>query len=146
MHGAKTEVSDGLMPDSRKKLSSAGGTNAPEGPTLHVFMLSGLLNKGCELATAQELARSQFSISALGLVGLALIGRFKWCPPVKLYARLKAKSCPRSRSTERPPCWAYPYWKLAALGNPNGCEMSGTPAARYAWLLKSEGALGAGLN
>src|SRR5947209_16305082 len=84
MHGANTVVSEGFTPDLRKKLNSAGGTNAPEGPTLQVLMESGLENVGWALAMAQALARSQFSINALELVGLALMGRFRWCPPVKL--------------------------------------------------------------
>src|SRR5215472_9883680 len=83
-HGANTALSDGLIPEGRKKLSSAGGTNAPAGPTLQVAIVSGLVKRGCALAKAQELARSQFSIRALGFAGFTLIGRLRWCPPVKL--------------------------------------------------------------
>src|SRR5215472_1246709 len=64
MQGAKTEVSDGLIPEGRKKLNNAGGTNAPAGPTLQVAMVSGLVNNGCALATAHAFARSQFSTIA----------------------------------------------------------------------------------
>src|SRR5262249_50066724 len=47
---------------------------------------------------------------------------------------------------ERPACSAYPYWKFLPVGKPNGCEINGTPAARYCWFTKTEGALGAGLK
>src|SRR6185437_13165943 len=78
-HGAKTPVSDGLIPDGRKKLSNAAGANTPAGPLPQVATFSGLeLGATAPAATA----RSQFSISAFELVGLALIGRFRWCPPV----------------------------------------------------------------
>src|SRR6476659_7412099 len=83
-HGANAAVSDGLIPDGRKKLSSAGGTNAPAGPTPQVAIVSGLVKSGWELATANALARSQFSTMALALAGFTLIGRLMWCPPVKL--------------------------------------------------------------
>jgi hypothetical protein len=49
MHGANTFVSEGLIPEGRKKLSSAGGTNAPAGPTLQVAIVNGLVNSGCAL-------------------------------------------------------------------------------------------------
>src|ERR1051326_290498 len=88
--GANTVASDGLIPEGRKKLNSAGGTNAPAGPTLQVAIVNGLVNSGCALATAQAFARSQFSISALGLAGFTLMGRLMWCPPVKLYVALIA--------------------------------------------------------
>src|SRR4029077_12375099 len=81
-HGANAAVSDGLIPDGRKKLSSAGGTNAPAGPTPQVAIVNGLLNSGCALATAQAFARSHFSPRAFGLAGFTLIGRLMWCPPV----------------------------------------------------------------
>src|SRR5580765_7086180 len=90
MQGANAAASDGLIPDGRKKLNSAGGTNAPAGPMLQVAMVSGLLNVGCALAMAQALARSQFSTMAFGLAGFTLIGRLMWCPPVKLYVALIA--------------------------------------------------------
>src|SRR5580765_962367 len=76
-HGANTAESDGFVPEGRKKLSKAGGTIAPAGPTLQVAMVSGLVNSGCALATAQALARSQFSTIALGFAGFTLIGRFR---------------------------------------------------------------------
>src|ERR1700756_3544758 len=75
MQGAKAVVSDGLNPEGRKKLSSAGGTNAPAGPTLQVAIVKGLVNSGWALATAQAFARSQFSISAFGFAGFTLMGR-----------------------------------------------------------------------
>src|ERR1051326_3466457 len=75
MHGANTALSEGLTPDGRKKLSSAGGTNAPAGPTLQVAMVNGLVNRGCAFATAQAFARSQFSTIAFGFAGFTLIGR-----------------------------------------------------------------------
>src|ERR1700704_2713063 len=77
MHGANAVVRDGLIPDGRKKLSSAGGTNAPAGPIPHVLIESGFENSGCELATAKALARSQFSTSALGFAGFTLMGRLR---------------------------------------------------------------------
>src|SRR5690349_12772997 len=77
MHGANAAVSDGLVPEGRKKLSSAGGTNAPAGPMLQVAMVNGLVKSGCELATAQAFARSQFSTIALGFAGFTLMGRFR---------------------------------------------------------------------
>src|SRR5689334_23222457 len=76
-HGVKTPVSDGLVPEGRKKLSSAGGTNAPAGPMLQVAMVNGLVKSGCALATAQAFARSQFSTIALGFAGFTLMGRFR---------------------------------------------------------------------
>src|SRR6478672_2548391 len=79
MHGAKAVVSDGLIPEGRKKLISAAGTNAPAGPTPHVATESGV-EKLCPAA----FARSQFSIRALGFAGFTLMGRLMWCPPVKL--------------------------------------------------------------
>src|SRR5437899_2215307 len=76
-HGAKTALSDGFVPEGRKKLSKAGGTNAPAGPTLQVAIVNGLVNSGWALATAQEFARSQFSIKAFGFAGFTLIGRLR---------------------------------------------------------------------
>src|SRR3954451_21091650 len=75
--GANTGARDGLTPEGRKKLRSAGGTKAPAGPTLQVAIVSGLVNSGCAFATAQALARSQFSTIALGLAGFTLMGRFR---------------------------------------------------------------------
>src|SRR6476620_740760 len=83
-HGANTADSDGFVPEGRKKLNNAGGTNAPAGPTLQVAIVNGLVNSGWALARAQALARSQFSTIALALAGFTLIGRLRWCPPVKL--------------------------------------------------------------
>ena len=56
----------------------------------------GSLYAFCQLATSKS-----------PRIVLALIGRFRWRPPLKLYATLRAKPPPRSRSMLRFACCAY---------------------------------------
>src|ERR1700730_1422723 len=93
----------GFKPEERKKFSRAGGTYGPPGPTPQLLTNSGL-SLGC--AAPAAIAACQFFTSRSPRVVLALMGRFKCRPPLKLYARLNVVLCPRSCSTVRFACCA----------------------------------------
>src|SRR5437764_384999 len=100
----------GFNPDGRKKFVSAAGTyGCPLGLAPHgantvgsaVPTNSGLLGKlglpGIMFcASAAAIAACQFLTSKSPRTVFALIGRLRWWPPLKLYATLSAKSCPRA--------------------------------------------------
>src|SRR5260221_12295486 len=75
----------GFNPDGRKKFINAVGTYGPAGPTPQLFTNSGL-SVGSAAPAAS--AACQFFTSRSPRVVLALIGRFRCRPPLKLYARL----------------------------------------------------------
>src|SRR5580693_3514822 len=93
----------GFKPEGRKKFTSDAGTNGPPGPTPQPFCDSGL---SVGSAAPAAIAACQFFSSRSPRVVLALMGRFIWRPPLKLYATLKDMLCPRSCSKVRFACCA----------------------------------------
>src|SRR5258708_8757916 len=78
-------ANEGLIPDGRKKLTSAEGTkNGSFAPGIgfapQLAMARGLVEGEAPAATAA----CQFAASRSPRAALALIGRFRWCPPLKM--------------------------------------------------------------
>src|SRR4051812_47192268 len=78
-HGANTAFNEGLNPDGRKKLSSGAGMKAPAGPAPQVDTCNGSAVGGTAPAAT---AFSQFDTRSCEFTGFALIGRFRWRPPL----------------------------------------------------------------
>ena len=108
--GSTAPAMAGFSPDGRKKFDQRGAKRtrlaagidaamelAPQRP--HV---SGLVPASAALD--QSTAACQFFTSKSPRTVLALIGRFRCRPPLKLYARLKAKPPPKSCSNVRFAC------------------------------------------
>src|SRR5260221_6260776 len=70
----KAPVSDGLIPDGRKKLSNGAATKGPNGPTPQLATCRGNAVAGTAPAAT---AFSQFATSACEFTVFALIGRFR---------------------------------------------------------------------
>src|SRR5207248_2383713 len=103
-------ASDGFNPDGRKKFNIAAGANCPVGFPVNAAgqmdTPSGLegyrgLLGGIPAAFAPAIAACQFFSSKSPRVVLALMGRFRCRPPLKLYARLSDILWPRSCSKVR---------------------------------------------
>ena len=75
---------------------------------------------GLVVGSPTELAKAtafcQFFTSKSPRTVLALIGRFRCRPPLKLYARLNAKPPPRSCSKVKLACCEYAYTKFFDCG------------------------------
>src|SRR5580692_5708794 len=108
-------ASDGFNPDGRKKFNIAAGANVRDGGRVAPSApgqictcngpdgYSGLVGRML-FALANATAFCQFFTSKSPRTVFALIGRFRCRPPLKLYARLKAKPPPRSCSKVRLVC------------------------------------------
>src|SRR5207248_11653316 len=77
-----------------------------------------------------NMAARQIVIKALYTGGFTSTGRLRWCPPLKLYDKSRAKLCPRSRSMLRLACCEYANSNLFPVGKPKGRIASGRPAPR----------------
>src|SRR5271165_6182522 len=97
----------GFRPPGRKKFVSAADTQGTP-PTNPHGVDPAPTNSGPALAleVGSPKATCQFLTSRSPRVVLALMGRLRWRPPLKLYARLKDMSCPRSFSRVRFACCA----------------------------------------
>src|SRR5581483_7793325 len=150
----KKLASDGFNPDGRKKLVKAAATHGapealtPQGAPPAVAGSAPTPSGPSVLApeVGSVKAVCQFASSACGRTALALIGRFRCRPPLKLYSRLRDRLCPMSCSNVKFACCEYGYWNLFDVGNPKGWRDSGTPACREGWISNGDGALAAGLK
>src|ERR1039458_9213436 len=82
---------EGFRPPGRKKFirEESTATGAPEGVNTHPTV-NGLAGGVWPVASAYPYADMKFATIKSPRMVLALIGRFRWRPPLKLYARLSA--------------------------------------------------------
>src|SRR5438270_12381061 len=99
---------EGFRPPGRKKFISEASTNGSGlVGVLQPLTVNGLAGRGCPEEAASTIAALKFFTIRSPRIVFALMGRFRWRPPLKLYARLSAKPWPRSRSILRFACCEY---------------------------------------
>src|ERR1022692_2178859 len=97
---------EGFKPPGRKKFISAELTHGPSAPDPQGRAPPPTVNGLAGVCPAASAALKLATIKSPRIV-LALMGRFRGPPPLKLYARLRANPSPRSRSTVTLACCEY---------------------------------------
>src|ERR1700722_9506722 len=106
--GANKAATEGFSPPGLKSLTNVAGTKKGIAPGRAAKGLGphDATPNGLEPVAAGFVANaaSQFSVSRSPRTVLALMGRFRWRPPLKLYPKLAANPPRSSRSTVKFAC------------------------------------------